>query len=430
MNNKFLDNLLSFANKFASAKVVLAIKDGIIITMPLTIVGSIFLLVGNLPFPGYGEFMSNLFGDTWDLGLNQVVGSTFGLVALVAVFGIAYTYARNEGYDGVPAGLLAIVSFVIMNDHFTMLEGQMISGVIPTEFLGGKGMIGSIILGLTVGYVYSLCLKKNLRITLPDGVPTGVAAAFTSMIPYAVVMSVMSALVLLLEVVFTQNFFNIVYTILQTPLQGLSSTLIGAILIPIFISLLWWSGIHGSALISGIISPLLMANAIANQELIDSGAKLVAGDNAFIVTAQFLDQYITVTGSGFTLGLVLLMLFKAKSDQFKQLSRLSIIPGFFNINEPILFGTPIVFNPYMFIPFILAPLTSAMITYFAISVGLVGPFGSVLVPWTTPILVSGLLVGGIRGAVLQLVCLMVTTLIYLPFFRIADKQAYEMESKN
>ncbi|MGL5955610.1 MAG: PTS sugar transporter subunit IIC [Brevinema sp.] len=427
---KNLDGFLKYVNAFAASKVVTAIKDGVIIVTPFTIVGSCFLLIANLPIPGYQEFMNNIFGLGWDEAFYQVVGSTFDVLAMIGIFGITSTYVKNEGFYGVPAGLLAIVCLFIINNHFVIMDDVVVSAVLPKEFLGGKGMIGAIVIGLFVGYVYSLCLKNNLKITLPDGVPPAVAVAFANLIPYMIVITIMVIFFILFKVWFNATFLEIVYDTMQIPLQNISSSLMGAFLIPLIISLLWWAGIHGSIIVSGILGPIFLANGLANQKLMDNAEILVAGDNAYIVTSQYVDQYITVTGAGFTLGLVLLMLFKSKSTQYKELGKLSLMPGLFNINEPVLFGTPIIFNPYMFIPFILAPLSSSLIVYFSIAIGFLPTFGAVVIPWTTPIVIGGLLIGGWKAAFVQVICLAVTTLIYFPFFRLMDKQAIENEKQN
>ncbi len=429
MKSSLLDRILPYVNAFVSSKIVTAIKDGLIFIMPLTIIGSAFLLVPNLPIPGYSDFMAGIFGANWADPFNQVVGSTFDILALGAVFAIAYTYVKNEGFNGVPTGMLAMVCFLIMNNHYVVADAANIGGVFPKEFLGSKGMIGAIFVGLTVGYIYAWCLKNKLEIKMPESVPTGVASAFTSLIPGAICMTLMAVLYAVFKGVFNKTFLELVYQVLQTPLQGLSSSFVGVILIVTIISMLWWTGVHGSSIVMGIMGPLLLANSIANQALIDSGVKLVAGDNAYIVTGQFIEQYVTVTGSGFTLGLVFLMMFRAKSEQFKQIGKMSLAPGLFNINEPVLFGTPIVLNPYMFLPFVLAPLSSAIILYVSIASGFLPPFGSVIVPWTTPIVISGLLIGGYKAAIVQLVCLVVTTFVYYPFFKIVDKQALDSENK-
>ncbi|MDN6013242.1 MAG: PTS transporter subunit EIIC, partial [Lactococcus sp.] len=214
------------------------------------------------------------------------------------------------------------------------------------------------------------------------------------------------------------------------PLQGVTSTLPGVIIMGLLIPLFWFLGIHGSTIVSGIMSPLLTANSLDNQDIINSGKALTLANGGKVVTMQFLDQFMTVTGAGMTIGLVIFMVTLAKSSQYKELGKLSIVPSIFNINEPVIFATPIVMNPIMFIPFVLAPVASGLLTYFAIYIGLVPMFKGVLVPWTTPPIVSGFLANGWEAAVLQAVCLIMTFFIYLPFARKMDQITVTQEKEN
>ena len=208
----------------------------------------------------------------------------------------------------------------------------------------------------------------------------------------------------------------------------MSDSFLGAVMIALLISLFWWCGVHGPVLVMGVMGPIVTANGLHNQALINAGEVLVAGENARTVTIQFIDQFITVGGSGLTFGLVCCMVLFARSQQYKQLGRLSFVPGIFNINEPVIFATPIIFNPIMFIPFILAPVTSAVMVYAAVEFGLVGPFSAVSVPWTTPIVLSGFIVGGLPAALLQICVFIMTLCVYFPFFRYQDKLALKNES--
>lgn len=432
-NGKFMakvDKVLPSILKFVNSKPIKAIKDGFIYTMPLTIVGSLFLLLAFIPIPGYNEFMAGTFGDAWQNPLWQVVGSTFDILALVGVFGIAYSFVRNEGYEAVSAGILAIVSLLIVSNSFVLDgAGTKVGGVIPKAFLGGKGMIAAIIIGLFVGYLYTFVLKRKWTIKMPESVPQGVSNAFTALIPGFIIITISVITWIICDVATKQSLIEIIYKVLQSPLQGMSDSFAGALLIPLLISGFWWCGIHGATIIGGIMGPILQANGLANQEIFASGVKLVAGENAAIVTNQFVDQYITVGGSGLTLGLVVTMLIFSKSQQYKELGKLSIVPGLFNINEPIIFGFPMVFNPIMAIPFILAPVISAIMVYVSIATGIVDPFRAISVPWTTPIIISGFLVGGIKAAILQIAVFAMTVAVYFPFFKYQDKLAAEEENK-
>ena len=175
------------------------------------------------------------------------------------------------------------------------------------------------------------------------------------------------------------------------------------------------------------MGPILQANSLENTEIVKAGKALTVANGGHIVTQQFLDQFMTVTGAGMTIGIVIYMVWFARSAQFKQLGRLSIVPAFFNINEPITFATPIVMNPIMALPFILTPVISGLITYFALYTGLVPLFTAVQVPWTTPPVISGFLVGGWRAALLQVIVLGLGFFIYLPFIRKVDQLNYAEE---
>lgn len=425
-----LDKILPVILKFANSKPVVAIKEGLMLTMPLTIIGSLFLLIPCFPLPGYGDFMAKIFGADWMTPLFQVVGATFDILALVGAFGIAYSYVQHEGLNGISAGIFSIVSMLILGNSFVLgADGAKIGGVIPKEFLGGKGMIAAIIVGLAVGKIYTFAIKKNWTIKLPESVPSGVLNAFTSLIPGLIIMTLSFLVFIICKLNFNSTLVEAIYKMVQTPLQGLSDSFGGAIAIPLLMTLFWWCGVHGAVIVGAIIGPLMMANSLANLAVVQSGQALVVGKNAAIVTDQFINQFINVGGSGLTLGLVLCMVYFSKSQQYKDLGKLSLVPGLFNINEPIIFGFPIVLNPIMAIPFILAPVISAIMVYTSISMGLVDPFPGITVPWTTPIIISGFIVGGFKAALLQIAVLIMTIVVYFPFFKYQDKLTYEQEKQ-
>lgn len=425
---KLSEKLIPGVMKFVGLKPVVALKDGIMFTLPLTLVGSVFLLLAQIPVPAINDFIASVFGAGWTDPLWQAYGSTFKIIALVATMGIAYSYAKNEGHEPLSAGVIALVVFLITTRASVTTEaGEVVGGVISKAWTGGEGMVTAIIIGLVVGAVYSWFLGKNIKIKMPDGVPQGVANAFSALIPAAAIILGATVVYTFFNVAMNTTFIEWIYKVLQTPLQGATDSLGGALLMAFLTPFLWWFGIHGASIVGGVMGSLWLSNTAANQAILDSGMALTLDNGARIVTQQFMDQFITVTGSGLTIGLVISMLFFSKSAQSKQLGKLSISPAIFNINEPVIFGTPIVMNPFMAIPFILTPMVSAAMMYFAIASGLVAPFGGVMAPWTTPAIISGFIVGGWRAALMQIVIIVVSTLIYLPFFRRIDKMNLKME---
>lgn len=425
MQEFFSNKVIPAIMKFVSLKGVVALKDGLLYTMPLTIVGSVFLLLANFPVPAIVNWFDSM---GWIDPLNQAYGATFNIIALIGVIGIAYKYVKNEGYEALNAGVLAAVTFILTTDSFVVTEsGEIVSNVINKTWTAGQGMISAIIIGLLVGWIYSWFMKNDIRIKMPAGVPEGVANSFTALIPGFVIVTGATLIYSFFKFVLDTTFIEAVYAFIQTPLQGLTDSLGGVIVMTLMIPFLWFFGIHGSTIVGGIIGSVLTANSLANQAILDSGMALTIENGGRIVTQQFLDQFINVTGAGMTIGLVIYMIFFAKSAQCKELGRLGGVPGLFNINEPILFGTPIVMNPFLAIPFIAMPVISGLILYFSIAVGLVPMFGGVMVPWTTPPIVSGFLVGGWKMAVLQTFILALSFFVYLPFIRKIDKMNLQAE---
>lgn len=425
MQEFFSNKVIPAIMKFVSLKGVVALKDGLLYTMPLTIVGSVFLLLANFPVPAVVNWFDSM---GWIDPLNQAYGATFNIIALIGVVGIAYKYVKNEGYEALNAGVLAAVTFILTTDSFVVTEsGEIVSNVINKTWTAGQGMISAIIIGLLVGWIYSWFMKNDIRIKMPAGVPEGVANSFTALIPGFVIVTGATLIYSFFKFVLDTTFIEAVYAFIQTPLQGLTDSLGGVIVMSLMIPFLWFFGIHGSTIVGGIIGSVLTANSLANQAILDSGMALTIENGGRIVTQQFLDQFINVTGAGMTIGLVIYMIFFAKSAQCKELGRLGGVPGLFNINEPILFGTPIVMNPFLAIPFIAMPVISGLILYFSIAVGLVPMFGGVMVPWTTPPIVSGFLVGGWKMAVLQTFILALSFFVYLPFIRKIDKMNLQAE---
>lgn len=418
------EKILPKVMKFVNSTPVVAIKEGFISTMALTIIGSIFLLLAHFPYEPIREFFVNVNLTPVFL---QAFNATFNILAAVAVFSIAYFYVKHRGYTAIGAGLLALVSYILLIDFSKKGEdGEIIEGVISLEYLGSKGMIASIIIGLFVGAIYCWFFKKKITIKMPEGVPEGVSNSFASIIPGACIITI-TMIVFAIFRSFNTTFIDFIYTFLQIPLQGMTSTLYGAILMVLAMNILWWFGIHGSSIVAGIMSGILTANMNFNQDLLDKGIPLTVENGAHIVTFNFRALLLIMTGSGITIGIVIYFLFFAKSEQFKSLGKLSIGPAIFNINEPVLFGTPVILNPLLLIPFIFVPVVVTIVSYLAMKIGLVPIMGAINPPWTTPPLISGFLVGGIRLLLLQLVIILISFIGYFPFIRKQDQINLKIE---
>ena len=424
--------------KFVNTKAIQALRDGMLLSLPFIMVGSVFLLLASFPVPAVADWM-NRTGLThfW----NQAYGASFGIVAIFAVVGIAYTWSKNEHVDPLPAGMTAFVGFlIIMNPTTPVMDGSktvisaakaptLLTGFIDRTWLGGQGMIAAIIIGMITGWIYSWFIKKKITIKLPDQVPPAVAGSFVALIPAAVLTCLWLAVYAGFDKLAGTTMTEWIYHTIQTPLQGLSDSFGGILVMTILVPFFWFFGVHGSTLVGGIVGPILSANALQNAEIFKKYGYVDAAHGGHIVIQGLFDQFSTVTGAGMTLGLVVFMTFFAKSQQMKGIGKLALIPGIFNINEPVLFGVPLVLNPVLALPFFLMPPLSAGSTYLLIKAGILPYLNGVQVPWTTPPVISGFLIGGCKVAVWQAIILIISFFIYLPFARKYDTVLYMQEQE-
>ncbi|TDL67498.1 PTS cellobiose transporter subunit IIC [Rhodococcus qingshengii] len=425
INNILENKIMPVAGRIAAQRHLQALRDGLILTMPLIIVGSLFLILGFIPIPGYADFMAGIFGEAWLSKLLYPVGATFDIMALIAAFGIAYRLAEKYGLDALSAGAISVAAFLLATPYQVSFlpegakEAIMVGGAIPTALMGSKGLFVAMLVAMLSTEIYRFVVQRNIVIRMPDGVPPAVSKSFIALIPGFFVIAIIWILRLIIEQTSFASLHNIVGELLGKPLGVLGGSLIGSLVAVLLIQLLWSCGLHGASIVGGVMGPIWLSSMDANRIAFQDGQNL---PNIF--TQQFFDIFIYVGGSGATLALVIAMLFWAKSQQMKQLGRLAIGPGLFNINEPITFGMPIVMNPLMIVPFILAPLVMVITTYIAMSTGLVAKPAGIAVPWTMPPIIGGYLAAGgkVSGAILQIVNFVICFGIYYPFFKMWDRQ--------
>lgn len=419
MKGFFSEKVIPKIIRFINTKGVQSIKNGMVYSMPLLIIGSIFLIFANFPIQAVVDWLEA--AGIKDV-LDQAYGATFNISAMIAVIGISYNYVKLEGQEPLSGAIVSLAVFLLlMPSTITTESGEVVSGIINKTWTAGQGMIGAIIIGLIVPTVYCWFLKKNIRIKMPAGVPDGVTNSFAALIPAMAIITGATVIHGICYLGFDTTLMEIIYKMIQMPLQGLTDSLGGAIVMCFAGPFLWLFGVHGSTVVGGVMTGLLTANSLENQAILDSGLELTLENGGHIVTQQFYDQFINVTGAGITIGLVMFLVFFAKSKQLKTLGRMEIVPALFGINEPILFGIPIVMNPLLAVPFVAMPIISCVVQYFALYTGLCPLYGATQVPWTCPPIISGFLVGGWRSALLQLVIFIISFFVYLPFIRRIDK---------
>jgi PTS system cellobiose-specific IIC component len=428
--NSAFDKFIGIMASFAEIKVVAALRDGFIMTTPFTIVGSVFLLLANLPIPGYNEMMVAKFGYEWAAPLYAVFGGTFNILGVICCLAVAYKYTEAEGCNAIMASILAFSTFVIvMPSSVTVGSEGVANEVIPKLWTGSNGIISGMLIALFTSVVACYCEKNHIGIKMPPSVPGGVTRAFEALTPGAILFTAAAVVFGFCKFVGDTTFPQLLFDMIQSPLQGITDSVIGGTIFSLLQTILFWAGIHGPNVVGGVMNPIMLANALENQALIEQGVDLATDPRAHILTAQVFDVFMKPAGCGATIGLLISGWLFAKSEQVRAIIKLGTAPGVFNINEPIIFGLPIVFNPYMLVPFSLAMWAAMLITYFSISLGFMAPFGAVQVPWTTPPLLSGLLLQGIPGLIVQAVIVATSTVIYTPFLKAQDNAALKEEQE-
>ena len=421
------DVLMPIAEKIGKNKYLLAIRDGFLISSPLLIIGSLFLLVANFPIPGWVEFWAQFFGEGWASRLVQPVKATFDVMTILTVLGVGYSFGRQEDVDGISSAIIALVSFFILTPFVTIFtpptatEIYMINSI-PLAWMGSKGIFVGMITAIFSVSIFAKAWKKGWIIRLPESVPPAVARSFEVLIPSAIVMLVMFIIKTIFDFTPYKDIHTFVYTFLQSPLTKAGNTLGAMITAYIFLHLFWFFGINGSSVVGAVFNPVLRVLSLENLDAFQNGSPLPN-----IITGSFQDMFATFGGAGSTLSLLIAALIVCKSERIKKLAGLSLVPGIFGINEPIIYGLPIMLNPLMFIPFVIVPTVNIIIAYFAMLWGVVPYTNGVSIPWTTPIFISGFLVTGLRGAILQVILLVLGIFMYIPFLKIIDKQYLKEE---
>ncbi len=352
--------LMPLASAIGKNKYLMAIRDGFLISTPLLIVGSVFLLLANFPIAAWTDFVENCMIGDFSLAalLSKQSDATFTIMAIFATMGIGYYFAREMKTTPIFGAAVALMSwFILMPYNFT-------------------------------AKIAGLADATGVAVNVPEGA--------TSLV------------------------------------RGLDLGWLGAKIVAyIFLHLFWFFGINGGSVVGAVFNPILQTLALENLNLYREvgAAGYTVQNGAHIISQQFQDLFATFGGAGSTLSLLIAMLLFCRSKRIKDLGKLSLVPGIFGINEPIIFGLPIVLNPVMLIPFVLVPTVNIILSYFAMNMGMFPPCNGINIPWTMPVIISGFLATNWVGALFQAGLLVLGVFIYLPFIKAMDKQYLEDEQK-
>lgn len=421
-NSKFVDKFTEFAAKLGSQIHLSSLRDAFATIMPLYILAGVAVLFNNTIFQWFLSGPSLASAQYWG---NLLVNATLNISSLLIATVIGYCLSRNRGYDNpIAASLVSLATLIIMMPgSITVVpdgaaDGVVVSGVLSFNNIGTQAMFAGIIIGLaaTELFIYISNIKK-LQINMGDSIPPAVGKSFSVLIPFIIVMALFAVISAVLYNVFHTDLISIITVIIQEPLRGVTTGLFGCVLIYSLGNLLWLFGIHQTVLNGSLLEPLLMVNMTQCMAAYAAGEPIPD-----IINAAFVPTFGMMGGSGSTIALIIATLLFGRNKATKTICKLSVAPGCFNINEPIIFGYSIVYNITMIIPFVLLPAIGIIIGYAATALNFINEC-VVYIPWTTPPLLSGYLAtsGDFRAVIVQIVIIAVGVLLYLPFVKINDK---------
>lgn len=390
-----------------------SVRDGLAGLMPLLITGAFSLLILQFPVPAWLNYLDahpELSAKLW-VPFNM----TYGLLSVIASVTIAYHLSRRKGLDPLMPSAISLLAFIVIASPILGAWGEQ---GLPGTYFDNQGLFTAIIVALLTVEIYNWFVKRNLVITMPPGVPPSITASFIALIPSIAIF----ALAWFVRVLLGIDFAHGVVLVLSKIIPAASSYVAVAIAETMH-AFLWTMGIHGDLTIGIVLSPIWTSNVAANAAALAAGKPL-----PWIYSDLFRAAYVVPGGSGATLPLAFYLL-RSKSARLRRVGMLGIWPGIFNINEPITFGTPVIFNPVMAIPFIGITFINATVAYVVHLLGLVRS-SAIAAPWTLPgpILAYLQTAYDIRAVFLAILCeFIIPGIIWYPFFKAWERQVLEKE---
>lgn len=422
MKDKLQNVLLSISAKVESNKYLGSIKEAFTMFVPFIIVGSFgsmlnILVAGANGLAKWVPWLSKL-----SPAFTTINFVTISCMSLPIAFLIGYKLAEKEQVPQLESGLIGLLSYLAVcpNTISTVVEGlkdPVVSSGLGSGVIGAQGLFVSMIMSILAVKLFKVLTNIDaIKIKMPDSVPTGIARSFNILIPIFIIITVFSVAGCLFNA-YTGNYINVwIYNIIQVPLQALANTTVGIVILSLVNQIFWFLGIHGGMVIEGVRGPLSAAGIAENISAVQTG-----GVATNILTRGFWTSFVVVGGGGITLSLLIAIFIFSKREDHKSIAKFSLIPGICGINEPVVFGLPLVLNPIFAIPFIINSAIAALIAIGATNIGFI-TCGILDCPPGLPVFITGFISYGFHGIIVQAIILAVTLIIWIPFVLLSNKQ--------
>ena len=413
ISNTLQKYLMPVANKISNNNVLQSIKDAFLISLPFTMLGSIFLALVNIPF------LEDLIGKESVLALQALQSPLqnvcFNLITIIIVFGVGYSLGKRYELKPAFTAVTAFISFMIVTP---------IIGIEDTNYylvgnFGQTSIFTGLIIAVLSTMIYKLVIKKNWVIRMPESVPEMVTDSFNSLIPACVSVLIFFIVFVIIKQTPYGTLNDLIYAFVQKPITALAGNLVSFIFSGLLCNLFWFFGLHGNNLVyNSVLSPIFKALSLENLNAFNAGLPIPN-----MLSEEFAFYFGGFNGSFIAYPvLICIFLFFRNRKELKQMGKVALIPGIFSIYEPLVFGMPLMLNPIYLIPMLLTPVIDTLIAVFFMSTGLCGFCTGVSVPWTCPMILSGIITtNSIMGGVVQLIQIVVTTALWYVFMKVACK---------
>lgn len=414
--------LVPFSNKLGQNKVMQSISEGMIMTLPVTIGASVFSILANFPI----KFVNEWFQSTGiAASMNAIVNGSTNILAVFIVFAIAYSYGKRSQANGIVAGLLSLSSFFMLAPQ-SIGEGEKTVAAFSMNYLGSEGIIVAILVAVLVAASYvKLSRVKKLVIRMPDSVPSMVSQSLEPLVIGIIIFLFVFLFRLAFDFTSYGTFFEFINQLIAKPLMNIGGSVPAILLIFVLSNILFLFGIHPAA-VQAAIMPIIISMMVGSSAAIQAGEQIPHLENLAVFA------FVNNDSAGGTLSLLIMGLFIGKSKRYKEFFKISLVPNLFNINEPVIFGMPIVFNPILFIPFTLSSLVSGGVALFAVKIGFITNYNPMIglgMPWTLPKVIASVFTVGWQGPIIWIINFILLALLYYPFFKVLDNQALKEEEQ-
>ncbi|MEE6681709.1 PTS transporter subunit EIIC [Pediococcus pentosaceus] len=428
--SKFQDvlnaKLLPWSEKLQGNKVLAALMEGFIRTTPITLGIAFITIIGNFPFPGWTQILTN--AGIYD-HVQAITNGATGVFSVYVVYSLAYAYAKQLKANERNAALISLASFFMLMPQSinttVMQHGKAVTqsiGALKLDYLGGQGIFIGMLVALLITRLYAYLSSKKLVVKLPDSVPSMVTESLSPVFIVTIIFVLIFGLRVLFGLTASGSIFKFFVDVIATPLNSLATSPISIIIIMELLAVLWFFGIH-NAVLQGPLGVITMTMIVGNITAFQHGKPL-----PYLVPGVV---YGGIAAGGF-MGAIVFAMIKGKSAKFRELGKLAFVPSLFNITEPVMFGVPIMLNPMFFIPQCITPLVTGFLSWGLTTTILpvsLNPTIS-LMPWTTPVFAKMPLEGGVNLTIIMLICMVISFFIWFPFFRVADNHEFEVEQAN